>query len=92
MPNFPFVGKKACEMFEFAVRFETFSRKSPMKWLAFPKEAKVKCRITFFYLSLIRTFNFNKKIASNSCKLKSYLSSKVSFFTVFTISFINSQK
>jgi hypothetical protein len=27
---------------------ETASIKSPMKWLAFPKEAKVKCRIAFF--------------------------------------------
>ena len=27
MPNFPFVRKKACEMFEFTVRFETVSRK-----------------------------------------------------------------
>ena len=48
MPNFPFVRKKACEMFEFTMRFETVCRKSPMKWLAFPKEAKVKCRINFF--------------------------------------------
>ncbi len=48
MPIFPFVRKKACEMFEFTMRFETICRKSPMKWLAFPKEAKVKCRINFF--------------------------------------------
>ncbi len=34
-------------MFEFTMRFETVSRKSPLKWLAFPKEAKVKCRIKF---------------------------------------------
>ena len=48
MPNFPFVRKKALEMFEFTTRFEAVSQKSPMKWLAFPKEAKVKCRITIF--------------------------------------------
>ncbi len=48
MPYFPDVGKKVSEMFECAMRFENFSIKLPMKWLAFPREAKVKCRITFF--------------------------------------------
>ena len=35
-------------MLEFTMRFETVSEKSPMKWLAFPKEAKVMCKIIFF--------------------------------------------
>jgi hypothetical protein len=48
MPNFPVVRKYVCEMFEFCMRFEFLSIKSPMKWLSFPREAKVKCRITLF--------------------------------------------
>jgi hypothetical protein len=48
MPNFTFDRKTVCKMFELAMRFETVSRKSPMKWLAFPKEANVKCKIIFF--------------------------------------------
>jgi hypothetical protein len=48
MPYFPVVVKKVSEMFQFTMRFENFSIKSSMKWLAFPREAKVKCRITFF--------------------------------------------
>ena len=35
-------------MFQFTIRFEAVSQKEPMKWLSFPKEAKVKCKITFF--------------------------------------------
>jgi hypothetical protein len=35
-------------MFEFTMKFETVSGKSPMKWQAFSKGAKVKCKITFF--------------------------------------------
>jgi hypothetical protein len=35
-------------MFEFTMRFETVSIKSQMKWLAFPKEADVKCKIKCF--------------------------------------------
>jgi hypothetical protein len=34
-------------MFEFTMRFETVSRKSTKKWLAFPKKAKLKCKETF---------------------------------------------
>jgi hypothetical protein len=34
-------------MFKFTMRFETFSIKSPTKWLSFPKKAKVKCKIAF---------------------------------------------
>jgi hypothetical protein len=30
-------------MFAFSMRFETVGGKSPMKWLAFSKEAKLKC-------------------------------------------------
>jgi hypothetical protein len=41
--------------FGFTKRFETVSRKSPMKWLAFPKEANVMCRIIFL-------FKFNKNL------------------------------
>jgi hypothetical protein len=44
-------------MLEFTIIFETVSIKSPIKWLTFPKEEKVKSRITFF-LSLISNFNF----------------------------------
>jgi hypothetical protein len=49
MPTFPFVRKKACEMFKFTIRFENVGRKSPMKWLAFSKEGKVKCRNFFLF-------------------------------------------
>jgi hypothetical protein len=33
------------KMFEFTMRFQIVIDKSPMKSLAFPKEAKVKCKI-----------------------------------------------
>ena len=35
-------------MFEFTIRFEAVGQKQPIKWLSFPKEAKVKYKIAFF--------------------------------------------
>jgi hypothetical protein len=49
-------------MFEFAMRFETASEKSSMKWMAFSKEA----RVTLFCLSLKSIFNLNKKSAAET--------------------------
>jgi hypothetical protein len=42
------------------MKFKTDNRKSPMKWLPFPKEAIVTCK-TPFLLRLIGTFNLNLK-------------------------------
>ena len=57
-------------MFEFTMIFETINVKSPMTWLAFPREAKVNCRITFLF-KFDKNLQIKLKIASNSCKLNS---------------------
>jgi hypothetical protein len=56
MPNFLLLESRHVK-YLFTMRFENVSGKSPMKWLAIPKETKVTCKITFLYLSLMKTSN-----------------------------------